>query len=52
MLNSEFVHSMRTAFNLFMSNEISHHYQLKQFISVFRMLGGIFHFYSNFDRKL
>ena len=36
MLNSEFVHFMRTAFNPFMPNGISHHYQLEQFISVLR----------------
>ena len=55
MLNSEFVHCMRTAFNPFMPNGISHRYQLKQSISVLRdviMLGGIFHFYLNFNRKL
>ena len=52
MLNSEFVHYMRTAFNPLMPNGISHRYQMKQSISVLRMLGGIFHFYSNFNRKL
>ena len=31
-----FVHFMRTAFNTFMPNEISHRYQLEQFISVLR----------------
>ena len=36
MLNSEFVHFMRTAFNPFMSNEISNRYQLEQSISVVR----------------
>ena len=36
MLNSEFVHCMRTAFNTFMPNGISHRYQLKQSISVLR----------------
>ena len=52
MLNSEFVHCMRTAFNPFMPNGIFQRYQLKQFISVLRDVGGIFHFYSNFNRKL
>ena len=59
MLNSEFVHFMRTAFNPFMPNGISKCYQLEQSISVLRdvrwyfwMLGGIFHFYSSFHRKL
>ena len=33
MLNSEFVHCMRTTFNPFMQNGISHPYQLKQSIS-------------------
>ena len=50
MLNSEFVHCMRTAFNPFMPNGISHHYQLKQSISVLRDV--VFNFYSNFNRKL
>ena len=36
MLNSEFVHFMRTAFNPFMPNGISHRYQLEQSISVLR----------------
>ena len=36
MLNSEFVHFMRTAFNLFMRNGISHRYQLEQSFSVLR----------------
>ena len=52
MLNSEFVHCMRTAFNLFMPNGISHCYQLKQSISVVRDVRCIFQFYSNFNRKL
>ena len=45
---------MRTAFNPFMTNGIAHPYQLEQSISVLRdvMFGGIFHFYSSFDRKL
>ena len=34
MFNSEFVHFMRTGFNPFKPNEISHLYQLKQSISV------------------
>ena len=33
--NSEFVHFMRTAFNPFMPNGISHRYQLEQSIFVF-----------------
>ena len=36
MLNSEFVHFMRTAFNPFMPYGISHCYQLEQSISVLR----------------
>ena len=37
MLNSEFVHFMRTAFNgTFMPNGIFHRYQLEQSISVLR----------------
>ena len=36
MLNSEFVHFVRTAFNPFMPNGISHRYQLEQSISVLR----------------
>ena len=36
MLNSEFVYFMRTAFNPFMSNGISHRYQVGQSISVLR----------------
>ena len=37
VLNSEFVHCMRTAFNPFMLNGIPHCYQLKQSISVFKL---------------
>ena len=36
MLNSEFDHFMRTAFELFMPNGIFHRYQLEQSISVKR----------------
>ena len=36
VLNSECVHCMRTAFNPFLPNGISHRYQLKQSISVLR----------------
>ena len=36
MLNSEFVHCMRTTFDPFMPNGITQHYQLKQPISVLR----------------
>ena len=42
MLNSEFVHCMRTAFNPFMPNGISHHYRLKQSISFFRDVRCVF----------
>ena len=52
MLNSEFVHCMRTTFNPFMPNGISHRYQLKQSISVLRDVRWYFCFYSNFNRKL
>ena len=38
-------------FNTFMPKGISQRYQLEQSISVLGMLGGIFHFYSNFNRK-
>ena len=36
--------------NPFIPNEISHFYQVGQPVSVFRVVGGIFHFYSNLDR--
>ena len=36
MLNSEFVHFMRTAFYPFMPNGMFHHYQLEKSISVLR----------------
>ena len=36
MLNSEFVLYIRTAFNPFMPNGISHSYQLEESISVLR----------------
>ena len=36
MLNSEFVHFMRTAFNPFMLNGFFHSYQLEHSISVLR----------------
>ena len=54
MLNSEFVHFMRTAFNPFMPNGISHghRYQLKQSISVLRDVRSYFSFSFNFKRKL
>ena len=52
MLNSEFVHCMRTAFNPFMLNGISHCYQLKQSSLFEGILVGIFHFYSKLDKKL
>ena len=47
-----FVHFMRTAFNPFMPNGISHPYQLEQSISVLRDVRWYFHFYSSFNRKL
>ena len=37
-------------FNPFMPNGISHCCQLDQFISILRVLRGIFPFYSNFNR--
>ena len=46
MLNSEFVHCMRTAFNPFMPNGISHCYQLKQSISVLRDVRWYFSFFK------
>ena len=49
MLSSEFVHCMRTVFNPFMLNGISHRYQLKQSISVLRDVRWYIHFYSNFN---
>ena len=48
MLNSEFVHFMRTAFNPFMLNGISHRFQLEQFISVLRDGWWYFSFLFNF----
>ena len=48
MLNSEFVHFMRTAFNPFMPNGISHRYQLEQFISVLRDVRWYLSFLFNF----
>ena len=45
MLNSEFVHCMRTAFNPFMLNVISQCYQLKQSISVLRDVRWYFSFF-------
>ena len=44
MLNSEFVHFKRTAFNPFMPNGISHRYQLEQSISVLRDVRWYFSF--------
>ena len=34
-----------------MSNVFSHSYQLDESISNFRVVGGIFQFYSNFNRN-
>ena len=36
--------------NPFIPNGISLYYQVGQPVSVFRVVGGIFHFYSNLDR--
>ena len=52
MLNSEFVHCMRTSFNPFMQSGISHPYQLKQSTSVLRDVKWYFSFLFNFNRKL
>ena len=53
MLNSGFVHCMRTAFNPFMPNGISQRYQFKPLISVLRDVRWYFSFFfSNFIRKL
>ena len=49
--NSELVHFMKTAFNPFMLNWISHRYQLEQSISVLRGVRCYFSF-SSFKRKL
>ena len=51
-LNSELVHFMRTAFNPFMPNGISHRYQLEQSISVLRRVRWYFSFLSSFNTKL
>ena len=48
MLNSEFVYCMRTAFNPFMSNGISHRYQLKQSISAVMDVRWYFSFVFEF----
>ena len=48
MLNSEFVHFMKTAFNPFMPNGISHRYQLEQSISVLRDARWYFSFFQVF----
>ena len=44
MLNSDFVHFMRTAFNPFMPNGISHSYHLELSISVLRDFTWYFSF--------
>ena len=46
--HSEFVHFMRTAFNPFMPNIISHSYQLEQSISVLRGVRWYFSFLFKF----
>ena len=48
MVNSEFVHLMRSAFNPFMSNGISRRYQLEQYISVLRDVSWYFSFLFKF----
>ena len=48
MLNSEFVHFMRTAFDPFMPNGISNRYQLEQSISVLRDVRWYFSFLFKF----
>ena len=48
MLNSEFVHFVRKAFNTFMLNGISHRYQLEQSISVLRDARWYFSFLFKF----
>ena len=37
-------------FNTFKPNRISDRYYLEQSLSVLRDIGGLFHFYSNFNR--
>ena len=41
----------RRHFNPFKPNGISDYYQLDQFIFVWSVVGGIFHFYSNFKEN-
>ena len=41
---------LKLELNLFMVNAISHRYQLEHSISLLRNVGGIFHFYLNFNR--
>ena len=48
VLNSEFVHYMRTAFNPFMPNGISHRNQLEQSISVLKDVRWYFSFLFKF----
>ena len=48
MLHTEFVHFMRTAFNPFMPNEISHLYQLEQSLSVLKDVRCYFSFLFKF----
>ena len=52
MLNSEIVHFMRTAFNPFMPNEISHCYQLENSISVLRDVRWYFPFLAHLSGRL
>ena len=48
MLNSEFVHFMKKAFNPYMQNGISQHYQLEQSISVLKDVRWYFSFLFKF----
>ena len=41
---------LKLELNPFMVNGTSHRYQLEHSISLLRDVGGIFHFYSNFNR--
>ena len=51
MLNSEFDHFMRTAFNPFIPNGISNRYQLKLSISVLMNVRWYFSFLFKFSKK-
>ena len=45
MLNLEFVHFIRTAFNSFMPNGVVHRYQLEQSITVLRDVRRYFYIF-------